>query len=66
MWKLTYIVISKTFVQVRALQRPPPGLKLVIDAVRIIKGVKPKKVAGEKVVLYFLNKKSFIHVYLHE
>ena len=66
MWKLTYIVISKTFVQVRALQRPPPGVKLVIDAVCIIKGVKPKKVGGEKVVLYFLNKKSFIHVYLHE
>ena len=35
--------------QVRALQRPPPGVKLVIDAVCIIKGVKPKKVAGEKV-----------------
>ena len=59
MRKLTYIVISKTFVQVRALQRPPPGVKLVIDAVCIIKGVKPKKVAGEKVVLYYiLNKKS--------
>ncbi|CAB4026765.1 dynein heavy chain 1, axonemal-like, partial [Paramuricea clavata] len=36
-------------VEVRALQRPPPGVKLVIDAVCIIKGVKPKKVAGEKV-----------------
>ena len=51
----------------RALQRPPPGVKLVIDAVCIIKGVKPKKVAGEKVVLYYiLNKKSFTDVYLHE
>ncbi|KAI7795154.1 dynein axonemal heavy chain 1 [Triplophysa rosa] len=35
-------------VEVRALQRPPPGVKLVMDAVCILKGVKPKKVAGEK------------------
>lgn len=34
--------------QVRALQRPPQGVKLVIEAVCILKGVKPKKVAGEK------------------
>lgn len=40
---------DKISTQVRALQRPPPGVKLVIDAVCIIKGVKPKKVAGEKV-----------------
>lgn len=34
--------------QVRALQRPPQGVKLVIEAVCILKGIKPKKVAGEK------------------
>ena len=35
-------------VEVRALQRPPDGVKLVIEAVCIMKGVKPKKVAGDK------------------
>ncbi|XP_058647833.1 dynein axonemal heavy chain 1 isoform X3 [Onychostoma macrolepis] len=35
-------------VEVRALQRPPQGVKLVIEAVCILKGIKPKKVAGEK------------------
>ncbi|XP_019911214.2 dynein heavy chain 1, axonemal [Esox lucius] len=35
-------------VEVRAMQRPPNGVKLVIEAVCIMKGVKPKKVAGEK------------------
>ncbi|KAK2534325.1 hypothetical protein Q9233_004169 [Columba guinea] len=34
--------------QVRAMQRPPPGVKLVIEAVCIMKEVKPKKVPGEK------------------
>ena len=34
--------------QVRALQRPPLGVKLVIEAVCIMKEVKPKKVPGEK------------------
>ncbi|XP_010014835.1 PREDICTED: dynein heavy chain 1, axonemal, partial [Nestor notabilis] len=34
--------------EVRAMQRPPPGVKMVIEAVCIMKGVKPKKVAGEK------------------
>ncbi|XP_032988956.1 dynein axonemal heavy chain 1 isoform X1 [Rhinolophus ferrumequinum] len=34
--------------EVRAMQRPPPGVKLVIEAVCIMKGVKPKKVPGEK------------------
>ncbi|XP_058931925.1 dynein axonemal heavy chain 1 [Kogia breviceps] len=34
--------------EVRAMQRPPPGVKLVIEAVCIMKGIKPKKVAGEK------------------
>ena len=36
-------------VEVRALQRPPLGVKLVIDAVCIMKEVKAKKVAGEKI-----------------
>ncbi|XP_030840434.1 dynein heavy chain 1, axonemal isoform X1 [Strongylocentrotus purpuratus] len=35
-------------VEVRALQRPPNGVRMVIDAVCIMRGVKPKKVAGEK------------------
>ncbi|KAM9856968.1 dynein axonemal heavy chain 1 [Aulostomus maculatus] len=34
--------------EVRAMQRPPPGVKLVIEAVCIMKGIKPKKVAGPK------------------
>ncbi|MCJ8744212.1 hypothetical protein PDJAM_G00116030 [Pangasius djambal] len=34
--------------EVRAMQRPPQGVKLVIEAVCILKGIKPKKVAGEK------------------
>ncbi|XP_048578532.1 dynein axonemal heavy chain 1-like isoform X2 [Nematostella vectensis] len=42
--------LNKTdVVEVRALQRPPLGVKIVIEAVCIMKGVKPKKVAGEKV-----------------
>ncbi|XP_051768758.1 dynein axonemal heavy chain 1 [Ctenopharyngodon idella] len=35
-------------IEVRALQRPPQGVKLVIEAVCILKGIKPKKVAGKK------------------
>ena len=35
-------------VEVRALQRPPAGVRLVIEAVCIMKGVAPKMVAGEK------------------
>ncbi|KAM4613811.1 dynein axonemal heavy chain 1 [Polymixia lowei] len=34
--------------EVRAMQRPPDGVKLVIEAVCIMKGIKPKKIAGEK------------------
>ncbi|TTB85611.1 Dynein heavy chain 1, axonemal [Bagarius yarrelli] len=34
--------------EVRAMQRPPQGVKLVIEAVCILKSIKPKKVAGEK------------------
>lgn len=30
------------------MQRPPNGVKLVIEAMCIMKGIKPKKVAGEK------------------
>ena len=36
-------------VEVRAMQRPPAGVILVMDAVCIMKGIKPKKVDGEKV-----------------
>uniref|UniRef100_A0A8C0VUI2 Dynein axonemal heavy chain 1 n=1 Tax=Cyanistes caeruleus TaxID=156563 RepID=A0A8C0VUI2_CYACU len=35
--------------EVRALQRPPPGVKIVIEAVCIMHGKKPKRVAGEKI-----------------
>ncbi|XP_061640432.1 dynein axonemal heavy chain 1 isoform X2 [Phyllopteryx taeniolatus] len=34
--------------EVRAMQRPPHGVKLVIEAVCIMKDAKPKKVPGEK------------------
>ncbi|KAI1890876.1 hypothetical protein AGOR_G00158120 [Albula goreensis] len=34
--------------EVRAMQRPPHGVKLVIEALCIMKGIKPKKVPGEK------------------
>ncbi|XP_051777061.1 dynein axonemal heavy chain 1 [Erpetoichthys calabaricus] len=34
--------------EVRAMQHPPQGVKLVIEAVCIMRGVKPKKVAGDK------------------
>lgn len=35
-------------VEVRAMTRPPAGVKMVIEAVCIMKDVKPKKVAGDK------------------
>jgi dynein heavy chain len=35
-------------IEVRSMQRPPEGVKLVIEAVCIMKGVKPKKVDGDK------------------
>ncbi|NWU63519.1 DYH1 protein, partial [Pterocles burchelli] len=34
--------------EVRAMQRPPLGVKMVIEAVCIMKEIKPKKVPGEK------------------
>nr|XP_046240546.1 dynein axonemal heavy chain 1 [Scatophagus argus] len=34
--------------EVRGMQRPPPGVKMVMEAVCIMKGIKPKKVPGEK------------------
>ncbi|KAK2534504.1 hypothetical protein Q9966_007154 [Columba livia] len=40
--------VSICVLKVRAMQRPPPGVKLVIEAVCIMKEVKPKKVPGEK------------------
>ena len=43
-------LLSKSdVVEVRALQRPPDGVRLVIEAVCIMKSVKPKKVPNEKV-----------------
>ena len=35
-------------VEVRAMTRPPAGVKMVIEAVCIMKDVKPNKVAGDK------------------
>lgn len=32
----------------RGMQRPPQGVKLVMEAVCIMKSVKPKKIPGEK------------------
>lgn len=34
--------------QVRAMQRPPNGVRITVEAVCIMKGVKAKKVAGDK------------------
>ncbi|XP_078270493.1 dynein axonemal heavy chain 1 [Rhinoraja longicauda] len=34
--------------EVRGMQRPPLGVKLVMETVCIMKGIKPKKVAGER------------------
>ena len=38
-------------VEVRAMQRPPDGVKMVVEAVCIMKGMKPKRVAGDKVTI---------------
>lgn len=35
-------------VEVRAMTRPPVGVKMVVEAVCIMKEVKPKKIAGDK------------------
>ncbi|XP_071830856.1 dynein axonemal heavy chain 1-like isoform X2 [Apostichopus japonicus] len=35
-------------VEVRAMQRPPNGVRITVEAVCIMKGVKAKKVAGDK------------------
>ncbi|KAI9144540.1 dynein heavy chain and region D6 of dynein motor-domain-containing protein [Paraphysoderma sedebokerense] len=35
-------------IEVRSMQRPPEGVKLVMEAVCIMKGVKPKKIDGDK------------------
>ncbi|KAM3174254.1 hypothetical protein ACTXT7_010920 [Hymenolepis weldensis] len=35
-------------IEVRSMMRPPEGVRLVIEAVCIMKDVKPKKVAGDK------------------
>ncbi|KAJ3214893.1 Dynein heavy chain 1, axonemal [Dinochytrium kinnereticum] len=36
-------------IEVRSMQRPPEGVKLVIEAICIMKGIKPKKVDSDKV-----------------
>ncbi|ORY49032.1 hypothetical protein BCR33DRAFT_714104 [Rhizoclosmatium globosum] len=33
---------------IRSMQRPPEGVKLVIEAICIMKGIKPKKIDGDK------------------
>jgi dynein heavy chain len=35
-------------IEVRSMQRPPEGVKLVIEAVCIMKNIKPKKIDGDK------------------
>ena len=35
--------------EVKAMTRPPDGVKMVIEATCIMKGIKPKRVPGEKV-----------------
>eukprot|EP00002_Diphylleia_rotans_P006932 TRINITY_DN1638_c0_g1_i1.p1 TRINITY_DN1638_c0_g1~~TRINITY_DN1638_c0_g1_i1.p1 ORF type:complete len:4126 (-),score=976.49 TRINITY_DN1638_c0_g1_i1:597-12974(-) len=35
-------------VEVKSMQRPPPGVKIVLEAVCIIRSIKPKKVDGAK------------------
>ncbi|KXS21750.1 hypothetical protein M427DRAFT_107149 [Gonapodya prolifera JEL478] len=35
-------------VEVRSMQRPPEGVKLVMEAVCIMKGIKPKRIDGDK------------------
>ncbi|KAI8820875.1 dynein heavy chain and region D6 of dynein motor-domain-containing protein [Fimicolochytrium jonesii] len=35
-------------IEVRSMQRPPEGVKLVIEAVCIMKAIKPKKIDGDK------------------
>ena len=40
------------------MQRPPVGVKMVIESVCIMKGIKPKKVAGEKVLYLLLVQQS--------
>ena len=40
------------------MQRPPVGVKMVIESVCIMKGIKPKKVAGEKVLYLLLIQQS--------
>ncbi|KAJ3073482.1 Dynein heavy chain 1, axonemal [Podochytrium sp. JEL0797] len=35
-------------IEVRSMQRPPEGVKLVIEAICIMKAIKPKKIDGDK------------------
>ena len=47
-------------VEVRAMTRPPEGVKMVMEAVCIMRSVKPKKVPGDK-VFYFTTYSSVFH-----
>ena len=46
------------------MQRPPLGVKMVMEAVCIMKSIKPKKVAGEKVCLQNIGNGSSGHLNL--
>ena len=35
-------------IEIRSMQRPPEGVKLVMEAVCIMKGIKPKRIDGDK------------------
>ena len=45
------------------MQRPPDGVKMVIEAVCIMKGMKPKKVAGDKVINACLGNGSWFNIW---
>ena len=42
------------------MNRPPDGVRMVIEAVCIMKGIKPKKVAGDKVCRHVQNRLSCV------
>ena len=53
-------------VEVRALQQPPVGVKLVIEAVCIMKEVKPKKVVAiPTCTCSYIAHNVYVHVYVY-
>ena len=45
--------------EVKAMKNPPDGVRMVMEAVCIMKNVPPKKIAGDKVIeIDYLNPKS--------